>query len=97
MYSYDDEDNAPMRDDALPPKRKKAKCHERCPYSRYCYYEGEDRNDFPDECSQYYKIDDLLMEARDIAAQERWEREHGMDEDIPFADEDYDGPEEEEF
>lgn len=43
---------------------KKAKCHERCPYDKLCYYKGEDRDDFPDECSQYYKIEDLLWDAR---------------------------------
>jgi len=43
---------------------KKASCHKRCPYDRFCYYEGEDRDDFPDECFNYYKIDDLLLEAR---------------------------------
>lgn len=43
---------------------QKASCHQRCPYDRFCYYEGEDRDDFPDECCFYYKIDDLLLEAR---------------------------------
>ena len=43
---------------------EKAECHKRCPYDRFCYHKGEDRDDFPDECSQYYKIDDLLLEAR---------------------------------
>jgi hypothetical protein len=43
---------------------QKASCHDHCPYDRFCYYKGEDRNDFPDECANYYKIDDLLIEAR---------------------------------
>ena len=42
---------------------EKAKCHERCRYDRLCYYKGEDRDDFPDECAQYYKIEDLLWDA----------------------------------
>ena len=50
---------------------KKAKCHRHCPYDKLCYYIGEDRDDFPDECSQYYHIMDILMDADDILEEQK--------------------------
>ncbi len=44
---------------------EKKSCHDRCPYSRICYYPGDDRDDFPENCGQYYHIDDLILEARE--------------------------------
>ena len=38
-------------------------CKERCHYSKYCHQKGwDDLN--PDDCAWYYKIDDLLNDAR---------------------------------
>ena len=66
-YIYNDEDNVPMDDRMLPAEKN---CHERCMYSKQCYEtfhcKGSHRGDFPDECALYYKIDDLMQEARDI-------------------------------
>ena len=66
-YIYNDEDNAPMDDRMLPAEKN---CHDRCRYSKLCWEtfqcKGSHRADFPDECALYYKIDDLMMEARDI-------------------------------
>lgn len=50
---------------------QKASCHTRCPYDRLCYYIGEDRDDFPDECCQYYHIMDILMDADDILEEQK--------------------------
>lgn len=45
-------------------------CHERCRFSKFCYRtfgdKGSNRADFPDECALYYKLDDLMEEAKDI-------------------------------
>ena len=84
-YLYDDEDNAPMNEDAFEKALGTAKnCHERCRYSKLCYQifkcKGSNRADFPDECALFYKIDDLMQETRDI----------------PFYDPDFDLPEDEE-
>jgi len=92
-YLYDDEDNVPMCEELLPADKN---CHQRCRYSRQCWElyqcKGENRRDFPDECALFYKLDDLAMEARDLAEQYRLAR--GEDDDgLPFDDEDYDGPE----
>ena len=38
-------------------------CKERCHYARFCYRKGWDDLD-PDDCAEYWKIDDLLLEAR---------------------------------
>ena len=84
-YLYDDEDNAPMNEDAFEKAIGTAKnCHERCRYSQQCYQtfkcKGSNRSDFPDECVLFYKIDDLMYETKA--------------KDIPFYDPD-DIPEEE--
>lgn len=50
---------------------EKAECHKRCPYDRFCYYKGENRDDFPDECVHYYKIEDILADAKDILEEQR--------------------------
>lgn len=50
---------------------KKRNCHEYCRYGKYCRYcKGSDGAD-PDECAMYYKIDDLMNEARDIEREQR--------------------------
>ena len=53
-------------------------CHERCRYSKVCFRlfgdKGSNRADFPDECALYYKLDDLALEAADIAKEQRMAR-----------------------
>lgn len=55
-------------------------CHEYCIYRKSCRYcKGENGLD-PFECGWYYKIDDIMMEAREIEAEERKARyEEGED------------------
>jgi len=68
-------------------------CRDRCRYAQYCYDKGQEGLE-PENCSRYYKIEDILWDAECMA------REHphpDEEEEIPFSDEDYDGPEEEEF
>jgi hypothetical protein len=121
-YIYNDEDNAPMNDDAMPAenfpveerdckhcqnhdgdqcqvwdchfvKREPVpalnKCHERCRYSKPCWElfkcNGSDQADFPDECALYYKLDDLAMDAQDIAEEQRRARCEDDDE-LPFTE-----------
>lgn len=50
-------------------------CHEYCRFGKQCrYLKGENGFD-PDECAMYYKIEDIMMDARDIAEEERRSRE----------------------
>lgn len=49
-------------------------CREKCRYARFCKERGVERDDFPDECVMFYKIDDLLMEADDIRREQERER-----------------------
>jgi hypothetical protein len=53
---------------------EKTNCHLRCRYGRICFRKGEDREDFPDECVEFYHIDDMLMDARDILEEQRKSR-----------------------
>lgn len=59
-------------------------CHEYCRYGKQCrYIKGSNGMD-PDECAMYYKIDDIMLEARDMAREDRIargeeEREDGDD------------------
>ena len=42
-------------------------CHTYCPYGKYCRYaEGCNGMDY-NECTMYYKIDDLLQDARYVS------------------------------
>jgi len=65
-------------------------CRERCPHSDSCaslwpnHHGREDIRWY--ECPMFDKIEDHLMEARDNA------RDHPLDDDLPFTDDDYDGP-----
>jgi len=54
-------------------------CHEYCPYSRRCRYEKGEIGKVVDECSMYYKLEDIASDARDIADEQR--RVMGCDED----------------
>ena len=60
----------------------KRNCHEYCHYAKYCRYEKGTDGMNPDECAMYYKIDDLMNDARIEAAEERRrEREEEEGED----------------
>ena len=53
-------------------------CHEYCHYGKMCrYVEGSNGMD-PDECAMYYKLDDLMNDARDIEQEQR--RSAGLEE-----------------
>ena len=60
-------------------------CHEYCPNGivckKYDFSPGCIGKD-PDDCPAFYKIDDLKMEARDMANEDRWfaEREEREEE-----------------
>jgi len=46
-------------------------CHEYCRYGKQCrYLKGSNGMD-PDECAMYYKIDDIMLEAREIEKEQR--------------------------
>lgn len=83
-YLYDDEDNAPMNDDAFEKLGTAKNCHERCPHSKICYEEfkckGFHDPNYPFECPNFDKIENIMQEAAEI----------------PFYDPDFDLPEEEE-
>lgn len=79
--------------------KEKAKCHGKCRYDRFCYKQGSDDLE-PEDCCQYYHIEDILADARDIEEEEKKARGEFDDEDeIPFCDEEdyesYDGDPEE--
>lgn len=63
MYSYDDEDNAPMDERLLPAEKN---CHERCPVSKICYEryhcKGSHNQNYPFECPNYDRINDTMMD-----------------------------------
>lgn len=51
-------------------------CREYCRYAQYCHDKGGDGVD-PEDCGNYYHIEDILAEAREIEAEmkahdERW-------------------------
>lgn len=46
-------------------------CHEYCRYGKYCRYVKGSNGADPDECAMYYKIDDLMNDARDIEREQR--------------------------
>ena len=57
-------------------------CHEYCRYAKCCrYLKGANGVD-PEECAMYYKIEDLIEEARDVERERRAEmaKEMGVDE-----------------
>lgn len=55
-------------------------CHEYCSYGKMCRYcKGSNGMD-PDECAMFYKLDDLMNEARDIEREERRKREEEFEE-----------------
>ena len=55
--------------------REGKNCHEYCPYRKQCRFrEGEVGLD-PDDCSMYYKLDDLMNDARMEEKEEAFEAE----------------------
>ena len=50
-------------------------CHEYCRYGKMCRYLTGEIGVDPEECAMFYKIDDLLMDAKDI--KEEQERGRG--------------------
>ena len=59
-------------------------CHEYCRYGKQCRYLDGKAGQDPDECAMYYKIDDIMIEARYMAREDRIargdeEREDGDD------------------
>lgn len=46
-------------------------CHEYCRYSRKCKYWKGSNGAVPEDCAIYYKIEDILADARDILIEER--------------------------
>ena len=54
-------------------------CHEYCRYSKYCRYHPGYNGQDPDECAMYYKIEDIMDEARDIEREQRRAREEECD------------------
>ena len=51
-------------------------CHEYCPYGRMCRYNKGSNGLNPDDCSMYYKLDDINNEAKEY----REERERLFEE-----------------
>lgn len=41
-------------------------CHEYCLYRKQCRYAEGSIGQDPEECGMYYKIDDLMNDAKDI-------------------------------
>ena len=56
-------------------------CHEYCRYGKYCRYRDGSKGADPNECAMYYKIEDLLWDARQDDADERAEREKQFEEE----------------
>ena len=55
--------------------REGKNCHEYCPYRKQCrFHEGKIGLD-PDDCSMYYKLDDIINDARMEEKEEAFEAE----------------------
>lgn len=46
-------------------------CHEYCSYGKMCRYVKGSNGADPEGCAMWYKIDDLMNEARDIEREQR--------------------------
>ena len=55
-------------------------CHEYCSYGKMCRYCKGSNGADPDECAMWYKLDDLMNEARDIEREQRMQREKEFEE-----------------
>ena len=54
-------------------------CHTYCPYAKYCRYAKGENGIDPDDCAMYWKIDDLMNDAKDMMEEER--KAKGEDDD----------------
>jgi len=96
-YSYTDEDNAPMNDEAWQAARaeirtadaplpfnspkKEQNCHEYCRFSRMCRYDKGSAGRDPDNCITYIKLEEIEWDVT-------WERMHPDEDELPFTDPD---------
>ena len=55
-------------------------CHEYCSYGKMCRYHKGSNGADPDECAMWYKLDDLMNEARDMDREDRMRREQEFEE-----------------
>lgn len=46
-------------------------CHSYCRYAKWCKYIEGGNGVVPEDCGMYYKIEDILADAREIAREER--------------------------
>ena len=46
-------------------------CHCYCNYAKYCRYAKGENGIDPDDCAMYWKIDDLMNDAKDMMEEER--------------------------
>ena len=46
-------------------------CHEYCPLGKYCRYANGSNGSDPYECGTYYKLEDIIADARDILEEQR--------------------------
>ena len=46
-------------------------CHEYCRYGKQCRYLKGGNGVNPDDCAMYYKIDDIMMDAREIEREQK--------------------------
>ena len=68
---------------------KKQNCHLYCEYARYCHEKGVDGKN-PDNCANYFHIEDIINDAKQYEAEERAEREREDYEDDEDEDEESD-------
>ena len=54
-------------------KKATKNCHEYCHYGKMCRYLKGSNGVDPDDCAMYYKLDDLMNEARDMEREQRKE------------------------
>lgn len=54
---------------------KTKNCHAYCRYGKQCRYLDGKAGQEPEECYMYYKIEDIINDAKDIAEEERRSRE----------------------
>ena len=56
-------------------------CHSYCRYGKQCRYLDGGNGVDPDNCGMYYKIDDIMFEAREMAREDKMRREEEDGED----------------
>lgn len=50
---------------------KDKNCHSYCRYGRVCKYAKGEKGRDPEDCGTYYKLEDIEIEAREIAMEEK--------------------------